>query len=252
MKGRGLNLVLIVLLIGFCASFVYATSYSATFSQVGNELVVKEIVNGIEKEAYVTNDGLEKSGRNYYFVKKVMFSEDFDSVQIKLNLDTGIIIENQEVYPAGYKMGTDGQIIYILWNKSNVKAGDNFAMFVSLEDTSGNYLWIILIGSLLILLVVGYFIYIKFSKKQKTKIIKVKQKSKVKKEAESVYDYLLDTEKKVIEELKKADRNELWQKQIQNSTGFSKAKVSRLVRNLEARGLIKKIPFGNTNKVRLK
>jgi uncharacterized membrane protein len=44
----------------------------------------------------------------------------------------------------------------------------------------------------------------------------------------------------------------LWQKQIQNSTGFSKAKVSRLVRNLESRGLVKKIPFGNTNKIRLR
>jgi uncharacterized membrane protein len=63
---------------------------------------------------------------------------------------------------------------------------------------------------------------------------------------------LLDTEKKVIEELKKADRNELWQKQIQNLTGFSKAKVSRLIRDLETRGLVKKIIFGNTNKIRLK
>ena len=66
------------------------------------------------------------------------------------------------------------------------------------------------------------------------------------------YNYLLDTEKNIIEELKKADRNELWQRQIQSSTGFSKAKVSRLIRKLESRGLITKIPFGNTNKIRLK
>jgi len=79
-----------------------------------------------------------------------------------------------------------------------------------------------------------------------------KIKHKPSKKEEQEYDYLLDTEKKIIEELKKADRNELWQKQIQNSTGFSKAKLSRLIRNLESRNLIVKIPFGNTNKIKLK
>jgi len=63
--------------------------------------------------------------------------------------------------------------------------------------------------------------------------------------------HLIESEKKVIEELKKADRNEMWQKQIQTSTGFSKAKLSRVIRNLEARKLVRKIPMGNTNKISL-
>jgi len=43
----------------------------------------------------------------------------------------------------------------------------------------------------------------------------------------------------------------MWQKQLQLKTGFSKAKLSRVIRNLESRSLVKKIPFGNANKIRL-
>lgn len=243
------------LIIGFLlalaiVSSVSASSYDVTYSQVGSKLVVKEIVNGIEKEAYVDAVGLEKSGNNYYFVKKITFSQDFDSAQIKFALDIGVIIQDNEVYPAGYKIESDGKTITIIWDKINIKSGDDFAMFVSLKDTSANYTWIFVIIAGVIVLSGAYLFY--KNKKYPKQIVRKSTKTKDKKPKEDVYDYLLDTEKNVIELLKKADRNELWQKQIQNSTGFSKAKVSRLVRNLEARNLVKKIPFGNTNKIRLR
>jgi uncharacterized membrane protein len=98
---------------------------------------------------------------------------------------------------------------------------------------------------------VFWLIFLKRKKVLIKKVGKIK-KGKIKEKESNDYNYLLDTEKKIIDELKKANRNELWQKQIQSSTEFSKAKVSRLIRNLEARGLIIKIPFGNTNKIRLK
>jgi len=61
---------------------------------------------------------------------------------------------------------------------------------------------------------------------------------------------LIDNEQQVVSVLK--ENGEVWQKEIQKSTGFSKAKVSRVIRNLEARGLITKTPYGNTNKIALK
>jgi uncharacterized membrane protein len=60
----------------------------------------------------------------------------------------------------------------------------------------------------------------------------------------------MESEQKVVDFLR--TKGEAWQKQIQLSTGFSKAKVSRVVRNLEARGVVSKTPYGNTNKVALK
>ena len=142
---------------------------------------------------------------------------------------------------------------------SNVKQNDNFAIFVNLEDMVNKGLSPIVIF-LVIFVPFGIFWFIvlkrkNLSQKKSTKAPSKKSVTKRKKvevtESEK-YNHLLDTEKKIIEELKKVDRNELWQRQLQASTGFSKAKISRLIRNLEARGLVTKIPFGNTNKIRLK
>ncbi len=65
-------------------------------------------------------------------------------------------------------------------------------------------------------------------------------------------EYLLEDEKKIIELLRKSNRRENWQRKIQEELEFSKAKLSRMVRNLESRGLIEKVPIGNTNKIKLK
>jgi len=251
-----------VLCLFFCLflvlSLVSASSYKIEFNQIDDKLVVSETINGVKQGAYTTQEGLEKSKEGYYFVKKLNFNQSYDEVEIKLNLDFGVIIENSEAYPSNYKLETDGRTISLVWKLQNIKENENFAIFVSLQDTNRTSSLIssilLIVFIIAVLSIVGYFIYKKFGRKN----IPVKKAREKKRRKEKVmteelkYEHLLDTEKKIIEELKKADRNELWQKQIQLATGFSKAKVSRLVRNLEARGLITKIPFGNTNKIRLK
>ncbi len=248
-----LGFILIFLAVNLVSS-VSANVYYIEYNQVQDKLVIKESVNGGSLSSYVDSVLLGKSGSELYFVKRLTFNQSFDEVQIKLNLDRGIIVKDNLVFPTGYRIETDGQIISVSWSINNAAAGQDFAMFVTLEDTSYSSSLIYWIIGLLILFVLGSFAYKQFGRKLSIKkTTKSKSKTRKKKAAsEDVYDYLLDTEKKVIEELKKADRNELWQKQIQLVTGYSKAKVSRLVRNLEARGLVTKIPFGNTNKIRLK
>jgi len=245
---RGICFVLILFL---AISLVSASSYSIEFNQVQDKVIVKEAIDGKLFDNYTDSKILDKSGNQLYFVKRIKFNQSFSEVQIKLNLDKGIVVKDNLVFPAGYNIESDGQTISIVWNIQDVVSGQDFAMFVTLEDTKVNYSLAYWIMGIVILAIIGFFVYKKFVKKEKKKIVKVQEKTSNKKDKED-YNYLLDTEKKVIEELKKADRNELWQKQIQNITGFSKAKVSRLIRNLEARGLIRKIPFGNTNKIRLK
>jgi uncharacterized membrane protein len=61
---------------------------------------------------------------------------------------------------------------------------------------------------------------------------------------------LIDKEQQVVDFLKQ--NGEVWQKQIQQATSFSKAKVSRILRNLEERGVVTKTIYGNTNKISLK
>lgn len=242
------------LLIAFLAlAMLSANSYSMEYTQVGNKLVLKEKVNGLQISNSVLSEPLDKSSGGYYFVKKIIFNQDYSEVTVKLNLDTGFILEKEGVFPDGYSVESDGQIISVVWKLNNVKFGYVFPIFVKINETK-KVSYSLLIGLAVILIVP--IVYLIFIKKFKKAVIKksYKKVSKTKNRIgprEKEYNYLLDTEKKVIDELKKADRHELWQKQIQILTKFSKAKISRLVRNLESRGLIKKIPFGNTNKVRL-
>jgi len=252
---RIVNIILAAMAVIIAVEIVSAGSYSIEFNQVQDKLVVRGNVDGVKQEAYVTQEGLEKRSGGYYFLKRIVFNQSYDTAEIRLNLDTGIIVSDSKAYPAGYALETNGQIISLVWKLENAKSGQEFAIFVNLEDTKRTNLlmvWIIL--GVLVIGSISFFAYKRFGK-NKNKIIQKRLKPTSKKEEEKEpgkYEYLLDTEKKVVDELRKADRNELWQKQIQNATGFSKAKVSRLVRNLEARGLVSKIPFGNTNKVRLK
>ena len=250
MKLRGFILVLIAFqLIGLAS----ANSYNLEFNQVKDKILVSESVNNVLVNNYSSSNILEINGAKQYFVYRIIFPDSFADAIIRVNLDKGIIIPNKEIFPEAYKIETNGETISILWELKDVKMGNSFPIFVVLEDTTKinySYLWaipLVLLGSIIIFWILN-------NKKKK----KINEKNKIKKdnseEKEKVpekYSYLLDTEKKVIEELKKADRNELWQKQIQITTGFSKAKVSRLIRNLESRGLIKKIPMGNTNKIKL-
>jgi len=249
MEKGGILLILIGILM---INVVVASSYVLEFNQLGKSLVVNESANNSQINSYPDSNSLNFAGRDIYFLNKVTFPNNFEEVKIVLNLEKGIIIKNKEVFPLGYNIQTDGETISINWDLNDVKKGDNFAIFVNLEDTK-NAIFPFWSVFFIILILFGVFWLIVFKRKKVLikKVSKIKQ-VKVKEKESNEYNYLLDTEKKIMEELKKANRNELWQKQIQNSTGFSKAKISRLIRNLESRGLITKIPFGNTNKIRLK
>lgn len=63
---------------------------------------------------------------------------------------------------------------------------------------------------------------------------------------------LLESEQKVIQCLINAKDQQLMQYQLQKLTGFSKPKLSRVLRSLEQRGLIEKHPRGSTNLIKLK
>jgi hypothetical protein len=253
-------------------SFVSANSYNIQFSQVETKALVEIQINldnesgifiPIPKDAagiscsmpyeirdcqiytggknielsYVTSSFIEKTNGKYYFVHNFVFPINANRGEIKLALDEGFIVDSSEIFPAGSEIKSDGKSIILVWNYKDKKAGDNIPLFVPFASVKYDWDYILIILAIILalaLIIWGLYYFIKFKKKKG-----------------NYENYLIDAEKKVIEELKKADRNEMWQKQLQLKTGFSKAKLSRVVRNLESRNLIKKIPFGNTNKIRL-
>ena len=219
--------ILVIALLVLNTGMVLAKDYYIEFNQVGDKLIVTE--NNLSSY----NEVLEKTNIGYYFIEKIEADNNYTNFVVRLNLEEGVVANAGEIFPEGYLSLSDGQTISFVWSYSNVTKGKVFAFFVSLEDKKNNlsYLWISLI---LIILVGGFFIF-RYLRSKK-----------------DVNRYLLDEEKKVIQLLKQAEGKSLWQKNIQSSLGCSKAKVSRLIRNLDSRGLIEKIPIGNTNKIRLK
>lgn len=225
-------LIFLILLIQ-CYPAVQASNsslqnYYIEFNQDGNKVLA------IENNSPANEEELEKTDVGYYFVKRIKAENNYSNFIVKLNLEEGVVANPEEIFPVAFSSFSDGQTISIVWNFSNVAKGDVFAFFVSLEDKKNtpNYVWIYII--IAIALIICIFIARYFFKRK------------------DIGKYLLDDEKKVIKLLKEADGKSLWQKNIQSTINFSKAKVSRMIRNLESRGLIEKIPIGNTNKIRLK
>jgi hypothetical protein len=214
---------------------VYANDYSIEFMQDGGNLFVSE-QNGDKITNFTISDGLDRTSEGYYFIKRLKAVDNFSNFIVTLRLDAGMIANTNNIFPIGYDIKSDGQTIAFVWNYSNVKSGDDFAYFVEIENKNDSlgYGWIYF-GFVIVLVVAGFFVF-----------------RHLKNRTKDVDKYLLDDERKVIQLLNQAEWKGMWQKNIQNSLGFSKAKLSRMIRNLESRGLIEKIPIGNTNKVRLK
>lgn len=225
--------LLLVISLIFAVSSISANQYVIEFNQVAEKLIVTETINQVQTTLEATEE-LDQTKTGYYFIQKIVSKDNFDNFSIILRLEPGVTAQTNEIFPQGYQTKTDGQEIIIQWDYYNVKTGNVFAFFVSLEDQNKNSLWTYLI--IVILLAAAIFLSYRYLNPKRKDISK----------------YLLDDEKRVIKLLKEAEGKSLWQKNIQKTLGFSKAKLSRMIRNLESRGLIEKIPIGNTNKIRLK
>jgi len=164
-------------------------------------------------------------------------TSDFNYI---LKLPVGYLIPKDKdlsffVNPKPNNIYSDGRRIILRWTKQNVL--DSFELSVLMESSSTfkpslkSFAFII---ALLFLIIIIAFLYLKKKKKR-----------------EFLYPALVEQEQVIIYLLKKAKDNVLWQKQIEIQSKFSKVKVSRILRSLEERKMIRKEPWGNTNKVHL-
>lgn len=247
-------------------------SANLPYSKEGNNLKIK----GKEiKFSYVTSEFVNNIENEYYFVHKIQIPLN-SNLSVFLVLDEGLVLKPEEVFPQASRIETDGRKISIIWEMQDKKEGESIPIFVTFENPgqiSRFLVYFLYFIGFLVLLYLGKLAYDRFIRKEKKKEEKIEEKEKpkvivkkvivkqpaketkeekLKKELEEVERHLLDEERKILEELRKADRHEMWQKQLQLNLNLSKAKASRLIRNLEARNLITKIPFGNTNKIVLK
>jgi uncharacterized membrane protein len=141
------------------------------------------------------------------------------------------------VYPTPSRIYSDGERIIVEWARRELPAHESlriFLMYTTIEKKKLEYLIGALFG--IALGIGGTYYYFRrkgIERKEITKMVLGEDEQKI-------YDLLLSSD------------GEILQDDIAKNTDFSRAKISKLVRRLEEKGIIKKEPYRKTNRLLLK
>lgn len=194
--------------------------------------------------SYLTSSMIDKSKGGYYFTA---IADLNDSQNVKLTLpEKAILVKQGIVSPKASSITSDGRSIILIWENF-----DSNQIVVKYEFVKNNS-WI---GYLLLLiLVLGLISYSLIQRKSfKKKLLKSSKKSKTssKNKKRALTKNLFEDEKRIVEYLLDKKGKEAWTKEIFKDLNITKVKLSRKLRSLEQKEIIKKIPYGNENKIRL-
>src|SRR3989344_7886041 len=192
--------------------------------------------------SYLTQSMIDKSKDRYSFVSRNYLNE---SQNVRLVLpESAILLEEGLIFPEPDLISSDGRSIILNWKDYNEKQ-----IIVDYEFLDDNNLIYYLIFGFLTLI---FLIYILFErKKYKKRLKKVQIKNKIEISKECFTKNLFEDEKKIVEYLLNKKGNESWTKEILKDLEISKVKLSRKLRSLEQKEIIKRIPYGNENRIRL-
>jgi uncharacterized membrane protein len=209
--------------------------------------------NRLVKYSYITEELLE--GESFIGTMTVPFTAD--NLKIKVSLPENAVLEKpvrqsaiagSAVYPKPKRLDTDGQVITILWEFDDVKAGEEIALYARYKEPVR--VFSIIIGILAALAILGILAYLIYKATSKDKRLEKTAREPHTQEY-NIEKHLKDNEEQVINILKlKEGRCE--QGTLRIATGFSKAKLSGLLKELEARKIIHKEKRGKKNLVFLK
>jgi len=224
--------LLLVLPSVFAANFTYTIIGKKTLVEIElNESEIElfsfpeDFEYSEEKIKYVSSSLIEKTSQEYFFIVKEKLHKDS---LIKVILPESSVIEEDFIlFPKNYSFSTNGKNIIIEWKNP----GEKEILIQYSFPNKVNLLFYLLIG-LVVLLFIFYFYFFKKSQK------KEKYTQNLFKEEKKIMKYLLT-------------KKECWTKEISRDLNIPKVRLSRKIRKLEEKGLIKKIPYGNENKIKL-
>jgi hypothetical protein len=151
-----------------------------------------------------------------------------DRVNIYAYLPEGYAIYRNVIYPEGYETLTDGEKIYLKWE---MQRPENIMLSFKFYHAHTDY-------SLIIMAVMGAALIVTVA------YLMGHYRKKVKREFERGFS---EDERKVLFILSKERR--VMQNKIEKELKFSRAKMTRLVKKLEAKGLVEKERVGRTNRL---
>lgn len=204
----------------------------------GNEIIVKppqnessQISISFESRALAA----KISGTEYLLTFSYTAPSDVKDFRLGATLPEGAAVSEKGglLVSRPVSISTDGSKIFLEWGKS-LKEGEQFSAFVQYNARPAQD-GMILPAFVIIFLLAGLAIGYKIRQFKKSKFIK---------------EVVSEDERKIVDEI--MNKGEIMQDELRDKTNFSKTKISKVVRNLEAKGIIRKLPFKKTNKLRMK
>ncbi|MBU5689582.1 MAG: hypothetical protein QXM68_01370 [Candidatus Aenigmatarchaeota archaeon] len=187
---------------------------------------------------------LVKQSKNIHlFSYDIPITVETKNINIKTDLPFGYGLSDKIMVPSSppvKEVGTDGRKIFIKWSFSEKSPDDIIPIRLYYEriDSSQGYqkYYIIIILSSVFVISVLIILYLRILKKK----------------PELVLSVLNEAERIIVEILQQQPEDEVDQRKLVALSGFSKAKVSRIIQNLEERGVVETERQGRKNKVKLK
>ena len=194
--------------------------------------------------AWFKGSGLtQKQGNITHFSFDIPILWDTDRIYVTVKLPDGMFLTDKvllPISPSGAEKKIEGKNIITSWSFSNKNPGDVIPIRIYYESLFPqplierfDYRWLIV--SVFILIVGLVIIYKKMPKK-----------------TELVLSVLNEAERMIVDIIRKEGKERVDQRKIVSSSGFSKAKVSRIIQGLQARGVIDVERTGRKNRVSLK
>jgi uncharacterized membrane protein len=170
-----------------------------------------------------------------------------DNVYVSVKLPRDMLLTEEVLLPlspSGSTLTIEGRRVSISWKFENKKPGDIIPLRIYYEYTRGfpgidikliitNIRWIIFL--LIITIIVVAMMFYRRMKESKKLVLSV-----------------LNEDERLIMNLIAASKGKIDQRKLVSLSGFSKAKVSRLVHDLQKRGLLKIERVGRRNRITLK
>jgi len=176
---------------------------------------------------------------NISYIFNFPLSADRFSSRVKLPTNSVLSedIITTSFFPDDGETATDGKHIMVFWDRTNIEKDDNlmFSVLYKMPGTFIDYTGYV-IAVLIIVVVLVVFFFNKGRKKSKQEITSI-----------------LDKDEKAVIDILRKHEGKAVQKVIVRETDFSKAKVSRLVKDLKSRDIIDIEPVsGRENRIILK
>jgi len=214
---------------------------------------------------YLTHSLLDKGN----FLASIPAKYNTTKLTTKLILDEGASIEKEKsdgiktpsVFPEPDEITSDGQSIILVWEEENTGT-EEFPIYVRLKQKRG-YTSVIIA----VLAIIAVIIIVKITpwkkkdkKKQKEESEKIEKEHKIEvkkeeqpesKKDDNLLEHLKEDEQQIVRVLKDREGS-CEQGTLRVVTGFSKAHLSRLLSELEARKIVLKEKRGKKNLVFLK